>query len=170
MCSPLKGFLLIVPLIESNQRQVNIFILTLRCAVRLGGAHHWDCLRGMLPFVVCCSWWSCTPLSSTPWWNAYRRDFLCNLELLTPRYVVHCRDWLRGVQHTADIVREMETEFENTLHCLSGSQMGIMKKMEVENLLTLSPQWGGEEERVWWGGGGGVVGGFARVGWGLVHG
>ena len=35
---------------------------------------------------------------------------------------------------------EIETEFENTLACLSGAQMGLNheKKLEVENLVTHS--------------------------------
>ena len=97
---------------------------------------------------------------------------MCNL---SPRYVAHLRDHLRGVLHTAEIVSvvctemisavcntpprsslryvahrgdnfvieyldEIETEFENTLACLSGAQMvsNHEKKLEVENLVTHS--------------------------------
>ena len=39
-----------------------------------------------------------------------------------------------------EYLNEIETEFENTLACLSGAQMGLNheKKMEVEHLMTHS--------------------------------
>ena len=72
------------------------------------------------------------------------RNFLDKLSL---------KFWLRGVMHTSEYTAEsnfsnfvieylgeIETEFENTLLCLSGAQMGSNheKKLEVKNLVTHS--------------------------------
>ena len=82
------------------------------------------------------TWWStdsavwCTPWSLTPWWDANRGVFeifcfldsavWCTLWSLTPQYDAHC-----GVSLTF--------EFENTLACLSGAQMGSKhEKKEVK--------------------------------------
>ena len=63
-------------------------------------------------------------------------------------YLLSLKFGLHGVVHTAEsnfsnfvneYLGEIETEFENTLACLSGAQIGSKrKKMEVENLVTHS--------------------------------
>ena len=51
------------------------------------------------------------------------------------RYVAHC-----GENFVIEYLNEIETEFENTLACLSVAQIGLNheKKLDVENLVTHS--------------------------------
>ena len=87
---------------KSSQRQVKISILTPRCV-----AHHWDHFCGVLHTAEIISAVCCTPLRSSP-----RYDATCTPQRLSARFVAHrwdplCSvhgDRLRSVQYTAEII------------------------------------------------------------------
>ena len=157
MCSPLKGFLLIV-LLKATRDKCRFRFDSMVCNLSPQCAEHRrDDLHGMLHTAEMIS-----TVCGTPW------RFFRNLEPLTPQYVAHRRDRLRGGMHAAGIffeiwnpwlhgvqiprrsslgciahrgdnfvieyLNEIETELENTLACLSGAQMSS----NHENLLTHS--------------------------------
>ena len=112
MRSPLKGFLLIVPLKQPETNKD--FDLTPRCAVWLRCVMHTAELDSAV---------GCTPQSLTPWWQAHRGARLCGgmhtAELfekfwsldsavwctprsLTSQWDAHSRSWLSGEMHTVE--------------------------------------------------------------------
>ena len=157
MCSPLKGFLLIVPLKATKDKRRFRFHL-----------------RGV-PFVSAV--W-CTPRRSSQRYDAHHGDHLSYVMhtaevCMVNTYIMNELFWnikcynffyLCGVQHTADIISGVcstlqrlslrynahggdhfvieylgENKTENTSGCLSGAQMGSNhEKIGVENLVTHS--------------------------------
>ena len=105
MCSPLKGFLLIV----------SLKAITDKWRIRF-------CFRCVqLIFAVCCTPWRSSPRCVAHCWDCLcgvYRDHLqgvmhteeiisavcCTLQILSPPYVAHRRDDLCGMLHTAEII------------------------------------------------------------------
>ena len=110
MCSPLKGFLLIV---------------SLKATIDKWRFRFW--FRGVQFISAVC----CTPQRSSPRWVAHRGDHLrgmqhtakiisavcCTPLRWSPRYVAHRWDHLRGVLHTAEIVSVVCTEIISAVWC-----------------------------------------------------
>ena len=104
-------------LFKSNHRQVKNSILFPRCAIYLRGMLH----TAEIVSVVCC-----TPLRSSPRYDAHHGDHLrvvlhtaeivsvvcteiisavcCTPQRLSPQWDAHRRDHLRGMMHTAEII------------------------------------------------------------------
>ena len=97
-------------------KNINFVFLTLLC-----NAHWGVLLHGMMPPVES---------NSTVWYTP---------RSLTLRYDANCRDWLPGMMHTAEFLKDLnisaksKKEFENILFCLSGTQMSSNhEKIEVK--------------------------------------
>ena len=148
MCSPLKGFLPTVTL-----RPTKISILTPQCAVWLRGVMH----NAELDSTV-----GCTPQSLTPPWDAHcglcYRGVMHTEELdlavgCTPQDDAHCGAWPLGMMHTAESdsavgctlwsFLKIRISWQNLNRIWKYVYLGsrwvrIMKKMEVENIVTHS--------------------------------
>ena len=74
-----------------------------------------------------------TPWSLTPWWDVHRGAWLRGMRYTTeldsaPQYDAHC-----GAFKKFEYLGEIETEFENTLACLSGAYMGLNHEKKLRS-------------------------------------
>ena len=133
MCSPMKGFHLIVSL-RYNQRPAKFSILTLQCAGWLLGceAHRGVWLSGEMHTAESDSAARCTPRSLTQRQDAHRGVWLsgemhtaesdsaarCTPRSLTLKRDAHRGVWFSGVMHTAksEFLKKSKTSVKSKLN------------------------------------------------------